>query len=857
VSAILHSGGDGALALIAGSSLMFAPVMAAHADGPAETAPAQVAQTQTATGESLQEIVITARRRSEVLQDVPQTVNAVSASDLQKLNLQNLQDISGVVPGLQIVSTSSGFGDNNTLRGVTFNPITGTQNTVAFYLNDVWVTNNFVTTSNFDVGQIEVLRGPQGTLRGEPAPSGSLTITTHKPDLERFGGYINLTATAFANANENGAINLPIIRDKLAVRLAGVADTNDFNGVKSDFNPADPYGHTFGGRASVRFQPIDSVEANVMYQHIYEHLQSYAHLEGPGATGGVNPNAPANYNGPAIGPFDLRGVQSYPSANYTREDIVTGQLDWHIAGQLVSYDGTYWRYQLTSGNTTDAAHQAPGIDAANQIPRPSLSTPTPFWSQEQTQTHELRISSETPLFSGLMDYTAGFFYRDTQNAVDVVQLASFLPGSFGTPTAPSNPFIYSSKYTLTLLIHSPKDEKEHSGFLNVTFHLPHDTEFAVGGRYLSYKANGSTAGTLLTQGVSIAAALPASLCSAINGQYGATYPGICDLPASLAIKNTAALPLVPQNLSANTWIYNVSLSHKLNPNFLVYVNSGSSWRPGSTAVGIFNAANDPVLNDLLHVEPEKSYSFEGGFKWTFLNNRARLNLAYYHQQFDGFIYQGLATLYLSDNGSGTPTVSPFGFTSNPDAVVNGVDLDSAFQFTREWSFNLAASYSNGHLTGSEIPCNPPSGGTTPGAFPPGTHIFLCPSHASTTTGPNFTLTPTTEYDMPLPGTNINAFIRGLYTFYGRNPHASQYYVTPSYGILNVYAGLRSPDGAWEGSLFVKNILNTEKILSTSTGNPAINASTLNTLFGSSGYYNVFTTPRQEAGVTFTYSFGSR
>ena len=75
----------------------------------------------------------------------------------------------------------------------------------------MWVTNNFVTTSNFDMGQIEVLRGPQGTLRGEPAPSGSLTITTHKPDLEKFGGYVTATVAAYDNTNENAAINLPII----------------------------------------------------------------------------------------------------------------------------------------------------------------------------------------------------------------------------------------------------------------------------------------------------------------------------------------------------------------------------------------------------------------------------------------------------------------------------------------------------------------------------------------------------------------------------------------------------------------------------------------------------------------------
>jgi iron complex outermembrane receptor protein len=219
--------------LIAGSSLVFVPLI--HADALAEsstTAPANAAEAGTNT---LEEIVITARRKSELLQDVPQTVTAVTSAELQKLNLQNLTDISGVVAGLQITQEPGGAQDTNTFRGVSFNPATGTQNTVAFYLNDVWVTNNFVNSSNFDVGQIEVLSGPQGTLRGEPAPSGSLTITTHRPDLEQFGGYATLTGAEYGSFNENGAVNLPIIQDRLAVRLAGIADDDDYNGVKSLF----------------------------------------------------------------------------------------------------------------------------------------------------------------------------------------------------------------------------------------------------------------------------------------------------------------------------------------------------------------------------------------------------------------------------------------------------------------------------------------------------------------------------------------------------------------------------------------------------------------------------------------------
>ncbi len=862
--------------IIAGSSLMTAS-FGARAEGPAENidTSSRTAQPAAQSEPALEEIIVTARRRDELLQDVPQTVIAVTPAELQKLNLQNLQDLSGVVPGLQIIANDNRSLDSNTFRGVSFNPQTGTQNTVAFYFNDTAVANNFVTTSNFDVGQIEVLSGPQGTLRGEPAPSGSLTITTHRPDLYQFGGTVTVTGTQYDNTNENGAVNLPIIPGKLAVRLAGLADDDDISGVKSVNSSSSPYNHTYAGRASVRFEPIDAIEANVVYQHLFSHQNYFEQVEGPGAPGGTfAPPAgsgytiPAvlapSYNGPAILPTQRLAAQAFPYSEYTNQDIVTGQLDAHIFGQLVSYDGSYYKYALSVGDgssdTNTPSNQIAGITAANPIPRQASQLEQPNVTL-RTHTDELRIASETPLF-GFLDYTAGGFYRESTDEVYAVQVASYLPGSFGSPLAAANPFAYNSRYTMQLLISSPKTEKEFSEFLHVTFHLPYDTELTAGGRHIDYKLNGSTEGTLLPQGVFAAAALPSSFCGPLGGKFGATYAGICDLPAATALRlagqSTTALALTPQNLTDHPWIYNVSLSHKVQPGLLIYANAGSSWRPPAGSVGIFNAANDPVLNSLLHLKSEKSFDVEAGFKWTFLDNRARLNVAYYHQKFNGFIYQGLQTLYLKDTGAGAPVAAPYSFNSNPDAVLNGVNLDTGIRITRQWDFGLTASYSNGHLTGSNVPCNPPSGGSTAAAFPPNTYIFLCPSHASTSVAPNFNFAAQSEYDAPIPAASgVEGFVRGLYTFYGRNPHASQFYVAPSYGLVNLYLGLRSDNGAWEAALFAKNLLNAKKVLA--LGYPAIDG--LNGLFGPSGYsqvpYTAMITPRQEFGLTVTYSLGSR
>lgn len=843
------------LTVLAGSGLV---AVAPYAQGQSDSS----ATTPSAAGsdDSLEQIVVTARRRAEVLEDVPQTISAVTPGDIQKLNLQNLQDISEVVPGLQIATTGSAFNNNDTLRGVTFTPEAGTQNTVAFYVNDVSVTNNLVSTSNFDVGQIEVLSGPQGTLRGEPAPSGSLTITTRKPDMEEFGGYATVTGTNHGNTNENAAVNLPLIKEKLAVRLAGIADDDFYDDVRSINSPLDPFNHTYGGRASIRFEPVDSVEANVVYQHMYSHQRYFDQVEGSGAPGGLNPDAPAGYNGPPLGPLQRLGVETYPNNEYTTTDLITGSIDWHVAGQVMSYDAGYWKYDINNSDQVDTAHQIPGITAANPIPRLPFQFDTPSTAQ-YANTDEFRLSSETPLFD-FVDYTAGFFYRDTRNTVNTVQLASFLPGSFGSPLSVSNPFTYDPNYTLQLLVQSPQQTKEYSEFLHLTFHLQDSTELALGGRYLHYQNWGYTAGNLQPNGMFVAQPLPFP-CSVAG--FGSTYPGVCDIPGSVALAgHTVALPLTSLQEDVHTSIYNISLSHKFADSFLAYITSGSSWRPPATAVGLSNATNDPTLASLVHVKPEKSYDFEAGFKWTYMDNRGRFNLALYHQQFDNFIYFGLPTLYLSNNGS-TTSASTFNFTTNPNAVINGIDFDSGFQVTRQWNVDFSGSYANGHLTGANIPCNPPGGGTTPAAFPAGTFVFFCPGHASTSTQPDFNATFRTEYDLPItPLPDVNAFVRGLYTFYGRNPHASEFYVTPSYGLVNLFMGLRSNNGAWEAALFAKNLFDTQRLLNLGypTATPGGGGAALNQVFGPSGYYQVGVnqigmTPPQEFGLTVTYSFGSR
>ncbi len=139
--------------------------------------------------------------------------------------ITSADEVSKLAPGLTLVNRR--FHTLVTLRGVTWQPGSGTPAT-PIYFNEVPFDPGNTIMSMFDVGQIEVLRGPQGTSRGAPSISGAVTISTRKPDLDEFGGYVQGLYGSGDHWDVQGAVNVPIIKDVLAIRLA--ANIEDSNG---------------------------------------------------------------------------------------------------------------------------------------------------------------------------------------------------------------------------------------------------------------------------------------------------------------------------------------------------------------------------------------------------------------------------------------------------------------------------------------------------------------------------------------------------------------------------------------------------------------------------------------------------
>ena len=176
----------------------------------------------------IEEVIVTAQRRAESVQDVPIAVSAYSDEQLRNLQVTEVLDMARLVPNL-LGHNNTGLGTanlyslralNNTESIATFDPPVGS------YVDDIFISrqnaNNFAL---FDIDRIEVLRGPQGTLFGRNTTGGAVNVILKKP-AEEFGGYVELGFGRFSQVRFRGSVDLPV-QDNLLLKLSAYASDDD------------------------------------------------------------------------------------------------------------------------------------------------------------------------------------------------------------------------------------------------------------------------------------------------------------------------------------------------------------------------------------------------------------------------------------------------------------------------------------------------------------------------------------------------------------------------------------------------------------------------------------------------------
>lgn len=795
--------------------------------GFAQTAFAQ--DTAPVDASTTSDIVVEARRRDESVQDVPLVVNAVTAESINRLNLRDFKDIQAVVPGLTMNSNSNGIGTTSSVRGVNFDVnASGSNGTIEYYLNDAPLTSGALFNAMYDIGQIEVLRGPQGTLRGRAAPSGSITIAHRKPDLTQAGGYFQGTANTVGGINVNAALNVPVIEDRLAIRVAGLVEEGEGNRVHSINAPGiEPMTRNRSGRVFVRAEPIDAISLEGVYQRIEQRSRQFDQVACFNQFSTAGAACPVQ-----IDPEDRLGIKPLPQTTKANYDIFTWKASAGLFGQRLFYVGSSVHQKINVFAPQDEANAYPALNLGQFTTNDS-----------RIKSHEVRLQNEERV-AGMFDYVVGYFrtnastpsYLITERLQPVAGVVSLIPSAT----------LRGSKTS------------EESYFGNLTLHLGEATELSGGARHIKIRQQ-SSLGSVSVPGL--------------------TAPQPIQQDVSGIVKSGTLINLAFGGVDRTfeKTIFAASAKHRFNDNLMVYANFGTSFRPGNNVVrSTVNARASALETGFLVLPSETSKSYEIGVKSDLLGDTLKLNLAAFQQDYKNYPFRSPSGVFYINYATATsaPAVASFNFVSPVPVRVRGFEFEADWRPTERLRLNLNLAYALGKIKNGQVACLDLNGDGTPDSVtsaPSATallaavganNLSTCPVNFRSMTSSPWNANVQAEYSHPV-ASGIDVFARGLYTFSGSslNDPANAFDDYDSYGRLNLYAGIRNEDSSWELTLYGKNLFNNKTILATSNG-PAFTAvtggATINSPYISLGNPSTpgLVAPR-EFGVNLRVAFGSR
>jgi iron complex outermembrane recepter protein len=350
-------------------------------------------------GSSLEEIVVTAQKRSERIQDVPMSITAIDAAQIEAEGIRKFQDYAVRIPNLSFAYTSgaAALGQSISLRGIYGRGTTG------LYLDETPLPGS-IDPQVMDLERIEVLRGPQGTLYGARSMGGAVRLITNQPDAKQFSATVHAIGSYTDHGDENGTVdgvlNLPIVADRFAIRAFGFWDRQSgvFTRIASPeapqpFASRDDIGalRRNGGALSARLQLLDdhlALTPRVVIQRSDENGRPYADVK----PGSFVQNRMFDLSEPGTDDWNLYSFTARYSASFGQFTAVTSWFDRDFS---------------------DSEDASEPVSAVLGFIVPSLFRVT---GSARSFVQELRFTSE---FSGPVRMTLGAIYQDQDNGLTV------------------------------------------------------------------------------------------------------------------------------------------------------------------------------------------------------------------------------------------------------------------------------------------------------------------------------------------------------------------------------------------------------------------------------------------------------
>jgi iron complex outermembrane receptor protein len=584
-------------------ALSYTPAFAQEA-GPDATAAATAAAAEApAASEPAAdngEIVVTAQKRSENVQDVPISIAAFSGDTLEKNNVVNLEGLTKVTPNLSVAKGAQTSYVRLAIRGIGAASNTTVEPSVAVFLDGAYVPRvGAVISSMLDMESVEVLRGPQGTLFGRNASVGAVSFHTARPKYGDFSGEITGETGNGDRYKASGYVNVPV-GDKAAFRFAGSQQWfkgywhNEFDGKKVGGTDDTILRGSFRGEVG----PVEWI-----------FRADYSKLKGDGATNidfdrSSVSDAQWNFFSGFLGAPDTdmndSTLNQFLTANVQDEQWgLNSTLSWDIGGgSTVRLINSYrdWNNEQLDGDV--------------------VFTPTPIASRtglfdSEAQNHELQfISPAEKWLDGRLDLVAGLYYfHEKYSQGELLHMNSQFCNKL-VPAGPGrnacNAFQASTGGTNATVQDVHQTVDSYAGYAQANLHITDQLFATVGGRYSKDKKEG-------------------------------TYDQSTN-PFMATVRATEHLTL--PDIDDSRFTYRLGLNYEPNDDILIF----GTYSTGYKSAGYNSGAGSPSLTTVGGVfvperrvfDRETTENWELGAKTSWLDHKLTLNLTFYRMNISGF-----------------------------------------------------------------------------------------------------------------------------------------------------------------------------------------------------------------------------
>jgi iron complex outermembrane receptor protein len=735
------------------------PVEAAIAADAAANDAATSATSGGDSGRDLAEVVITARRREERLQDVPITVTAVGGAALAEQHFDRVADYASKIANFNAIQQNTRV-STLTIRGVGGNANSdGSEAGVGVIVDNVFYTHPGFTWLDFvDLDHIELARGPQGTLLGKNTTLGALIVTTQKPVFTPEAS-ASVTGGEHSRLEARANVSGPLIGDQLAGRLTLYRETQD-GWVRNAYPGKDRL--LDANRWALRGQLLFKAGANFTDRVIAEHFASrelnnfYAPVGDP--TTYVNGAVRKGWS------FNLqRGFGYAPSLDapnnanlngqgraQTRTDGLSNEANWSL-GKLDLTSITAWRRLYFRPDNDSDYSPYPVFNAGYAVDVNQYS-------------QEFRVASPT---GGRLDYQAGlYFLRQVVHSNYRTQLQSAATRFFLSPLLPASILDGVEVDQLGIAV-----TYSEAVFAQGTYHFNDKAAVTVGARITNEQKKASNQGLIFG-----GTALPAALAPYRAALTNALAPGA---PFVVSQKKSGATPSLLLNPS-----------YKINDNVLAYLSLSHGEKSGAANLGAGPATATTAATPVI-IAPEKSNDLEIGLKNRLFDGRGILNINYYIDDITG--YQ--ATLV---NTSGLSAKS---YLANVGEVkLEGVEADAGLKINDILDLSASGAYGRAQFVAYRNAPPPPEytypGGPTSidlsGTTVPGASKFT----AQVSLDGHYPISDTLIATGYLNQTYRSATFTNALSIYGRQG---------GYGLTNLGLGVKTADGRYTLQLWAKNL----------------------------------------------------